>query len=179
MPIPNRLEAVTELDPALGAAREGESPDRDVLAELRRDLSVIVAELTKVVEERSAQAKLAADQGLVAARGTIRTHPIASITVAALLGAGVAIAFASVPRSPRTASRLADWAPPTLRAELMRLAEGMQKSASQSSTLSSLASAFERVVENVSAFDSKTSLAPALEKAGTWLSSMRASMGGK
>jgi hypothetical protein len=52
MPIPNRLEAVTELDPALGAAREGESPDRDVLAELRRDLTLIVGAPEKPAKSR-------------------------------------------------------------------------------------------------------------------------------
>ncbi len=179
MQTPDRLDAVNATDPSLGNAREGESQDRDVLVELRRDLSVIVAELTKVVEERSAQAKAVADQGLDAARETIRTHPIAAIAVATLLGAGVAVALTSVPRTTRAPSRFADWAPATSRAELVHMAEGMQRSVSQSSTLASLASAFERVVEQISTIDPKSSLTPALEKAGTWLNTLRASVGGK
>ena len=179
MQTPNRLDAVNATDPSLGSAPGGESQDHDVLAELRRDLGAIVADLTKVVEVRSAQAKAAADQGLDAARDTIRTHPIAAIAVATLLGAGVAIAFSSPPRTTRSPSRLSDWAPPTSRAELMHRAEGVQRSASQSSTLSSLASAFERVVEQVSTIDPKSSLTPALQKAGDWLGSLRAAIGGK
>jgi ElaB/YqjD/DUF883 family membrane-anchored ribosome-binding protein len=179
MHTPNRLDAVNDTDPSLGGAPQDESQDRDVLAELRGDLAAIVADLTKVVEARSAQAKVVADQGLEAARDTIRTHPVMAIAVAALLGAGVAIALTSAPRRSRAASRISDWIPPVPRAAVMHMADGMQHAAVQSSTLSSLASAFERMVEQLSTIDPKSSLTPALEKAGSWLNSVRSAMGGK
>lgn len=179
MPTPNRLDAMNATDPSLGSARDGDGQHRAVLEELRRDLGVIVAEVTKVAEERSAQAKVLADEGLEAARDTIRTHPMAAVAMATLLGAGIAIVLTSAPRASRATSRLASWAPPTSRAELMHMTDGMQKSVAQSSTLSSVASAFERLVEQISTIDPKSSLSPALEKAGAWLNSLRTSMGGK
>ena len=183
MQSPNRVDDMTVMEPATYASGDGLGPDQAVLAELRKDLGVIVADLAKVVEERVAQAKAAAiegmDQGLEAARSTIRTHPVSAIAVAALLGAGLAVALTSAAQPTRDASRLATWSPPTSRDEFMQRARSMQSSVSQSSTLSSLVSAFERVVESVSTIDPKSSLTPALEKAGTWLSGLRATMGGK
>jgi hypothetical protein len=179
MQTPNRLDALGANESSAGTTGDGDGQDRAVLEELRRDLGVIVAELTKVVEERAAQAKALADEGLEVARDTIRTHPMAAITVAALMGAAVAIAFTSAPRAPRVTSRLANWSPPTSRADLLHMADGMHRSVAQSSTLSSLATAFERVVEQISTIDPKASLSPALEKAGSWLNSLRTAMGGK
>ena len=179
MQAPTRLDALNASDLSASNAGDGDGQDRAVLEELRRDLSVIVADLAKVVEDRSAQAKAVADEGLEAARDTIRTHPIAAIVMAVLLGAAVAVAITAPPRASRATSRLADWAPPTSRADLMHLAEGLHRSVAQSSTLASLATAFERVVEQISTIDPKSSLSPALEKAGTWLNSLRTTMVGK
>lgn len=149
------------------------------LAEVRADLVTLVADVKRVVEARASQVKDAAIDGAEAgvdfARDTIRSHPIPAIAIAAVVGAAIAVALTPAVQKPR--SRLPDWAPDITRTNLGEMAQGLQRSAS--STGSSLLSAFERVVDSVSTIDPKSSLTPTLEKAGAWLSSLRATMSGK
>ena len=149
------------------------------LAEVRADLAALVAEVKRVAEARASQVKDAAidsaEAGVDYARDTIRSHPIPAIAIAAVVGAAIAVALTPAVQKPRL--RMVDWAPDITRANLGEMAQGIQRSAS--STGSSLLSAFERVVDSVSTIDPKSSLTPTLEKAGAWLSSLRATMSGK
>lgn len=157
------------------------------LAELRRDLAAIVADVAQVVEQRAAQMKDGvvdgAEAGLDATRQTIRSYPLASLGAAALLGAAVAVMLTPTPQRSsglsRLSGRLSDWTPDVTRADLDAMARRLQRSVSQAANGSSLASTFERVIDSVSSIDAKSSLTPALEKAGAWLSSMRGAIGGK
>ena len=155
------------------------APDPSVLVELRKDLAAIVADLTKVVEHRAAQAKAGAAGGIDAAASMIRSHPVASVAVAVLLGAGVAVAILPSSRPSRRSSLARDWALPAMPAAFVQTVRDLPSSVASSSTLSSLASAFERVVEHIATVDPKSSLTPALEKAGVWLNGFRATMGAK
>jgi hypothetical protein len=157
--------------------------DRDdldaTLAELRTDLASLVADVKQVVEARAARAKDAAEIGLDAARGTIRSYPVASLAVATLVGAAAAIALTSGSRQSRQTTRVGDWAQGIARADLQEMFGNLNRSATRMTTGTPLISAFERVVDTVSSMDPKASLTPALEKAGAWLSSLRGSIAGK
>jgi hypothetical protein len=164
-------------------AKKGNANDRSAeYAELRRELSMIASNVGIIIETRAAEAKRmasdAAEAGLDSTRATIREYPVASIAVATILGAAIAISL-SPPRRPSFAARMGNYMPEVSRADLNDMASQLQRSASHAVRGSSLSSAFERVVDSVSSIDPKSSLTPALEKAGAWLSSLRSSMGGK
>jgi ElaB/YqjD/DUF883 family membrane-anchored ribosome-binding protein len=165
-------------------ATAGNSHDRSAeYADLRRELAMIASDVGAIIETRAAQAKQlatdAAEASLESTRETIREYPVSSIAVATVLGAVIAIALTSPPRRPSLAARIGHYVPEVTRADLNDMARQLQRSASHAVHGSSLSSAFERVVDSVSSIDPKSSLTPALEKAGAWLSSMRASIGGK
>ena len=164
-------------------AMTGNTHDRSAeYAELRRELAMITSNVGIIIETRAAQAKQlatdAAEASLETTRDTIRDYPVTSIAVATLLGAAIAIAL-SPPRRPSLAARMGNYVPDVTRADLNDMARQLQRSASHAVRGSSLSSAFERVVDSVSSIDPKSSLTPALEKAGAWLGSLRSSMGGK
>jgi ElaB/YqjD/DUF883 family membrane-anchored ribosome-binding protein len=174
--------------PKSARATTGNNHDRsDEYAELRRELAAIAGDVKSIVETRAAQVQQlatdTAEAGLDATRETIRDYPVTSIAVAAILGAALAIALTPAPRRPSLAARIGNfgshYVPDVTRADLNDMARHLQRSASQAVQGSPLAAAFERVVDSVSSIDPKSSLTPALEKAGAWLSSLRASMGGK
>jgi ElaB/YqjD/DUF883 family membrane-anchored ribosome-binding protein len=173
----------SELSTTIGAAT-GNGHDRSAeYAELRRELGMIASNVSIIIETRAAQAKQmaaeAAEAGLETTRETIRDYPVTSIAVATILGAAIAIVLTAPPRRPSLTARLGHYIPEITRADLNDMARQLQRSASHAVHGSSLSSAFERVVESVSSIDPKSSLTPALEKAGAWLSSLRTAMGGK
>jgi ElaB/YqjD/DUF883 family membrane-anchored ribosome-binding protein len=150
------------------------------LAEVRAELAAVVAEFKSVVEARSAQATVVvaevAEVGLDFTRETIRSHPLPAIAVAAVAGAVIGLALLPVSPSAHPRRR-AEWVPDAIQPHLDRKLEAVQRSAESNG--SSFLSAFERVVNSVSSIDSKSSLTPTLEKAATWLNSLRGSFGGK
>jgi hypothetical protein len=86
-----------------------------------------------------------------------------------------------VPAKPTTRrlSQLREWTPAIIPADLHDIVRNLQQAASRSTSGTPLMSVFERVVDSVSSIDPKASLAPALEKAGAWLSSLRGTVAGK
>ena len=172
----NRIDAFAQEAQTSEGGPGQAPPDHSVLQELRTDLSAIVADLTKIVEHRAAQAKAGAADGISAASAMIRSHPVASVAVAALVGAGVAVLVLPLSHPARRTLRARDWSLPAMPAAFVQTVRDLPSSVAGSSTLSSLASAFERVVEHVATVDPKSSLTPALEKAGAWLSGLRSTM---
>jgi ElaB/YqjD/DUF883 family membrane-anchored ribosome-binding protein len=165
-------------------ATTGNSIDSSTeLAELRRELSMIASNVSIIIETRAAKAKQlatdAAQASVDTTRDTIRDYPVTSIAIATILGAAIAVALTPAPRRTSFASRFGNMMPEVTRADLNDMARQLQRSASHAVQGTSLASAFERVVDSVSSIDPKSSLTPALEKAGVWLSSLRTAMGGK
>jgi ElaB/YqjD/DUF883 family membrane-anchored ribosome-binding protein len=185
MPTPNSLGDHSNAD-INDASPDWDARDTDQhrsdLEALRQDLAAVVGDLKKVVEARTAQAtataKAGVEQGLDAARDTIRSHPVTAVTVALLVGAALAIAIIPARRPPTTRQRLAEWVPAT-GAQVTQFAHGVQDRVRSSGTMASLGSALERVIESVSSIDPKTSLAPALKQAGTWFSSLKSALIGK
>jgi len=175
---PNRIDTMAPLSQSFEDAPDHAPPDPTVLLELRKDLAAVVADLSRIVAQRAAQAKAGATDGIDAANTMIRSHPVASVAAAALLGAGLAAVVLPSARPPRRALRARDWPLPTMPA-FVQTERDLPSSVAGSSTFSSLASAFERVVEHIATVDPKSSLTPALEKAGTWLSTLRSTMGAK
>ncbi len=184
MPAANRLypSSVAKAGPQ-PAAHDRENSTGDVLAELRKDLAVIVGDLKSVVERRTAEAGqigIAATNAVAKeARQVIRSHPIASIGIAVLFGVGIATLIVPSRRTSRYPHGMPAWSLPQMPAALIQTARDFPASVSRSNTFSSLASALERVVEQASTLDPKAQLSPALEKAGTWLNGLRTSLGGK
>ena len=167
-----------------GSANHPVINDRDdpdaTLAELRKDLASLVADVKLVVEERAAAAKNAADMGLDAARDTIRTYPVSSMAIATLVGVAAAVALTAGTRRPRSLSaRIGEWAPGITRSDLQEMASNLQRSASRITPGVPLMSAFERVVDTVTSMDPKATLTPALEKAGVWFNALRGTIIGK
>ena len=171
----NRTDALAQEAKSNEGGPDHVAPDQSVLMELRKDLAAIVTDLAKVVEHRSAQARAGTAGGIDAASMLIRSHPVASVAVAVVLGAGVAVTVLP----PRRTLRASDWPLPGMPAAFVQTIRDLPSSVASSSTLSSLASAFERVVEQIAAVDPKSSLTPALERAGTWFNGLRTSMGAK
>ncbi len=166
-----------------GAGFGDEHERARLLAELRGDLAALVGDVSRIVETRAAAARDAtvegAERGLAATRDTIRAYPVAALATALIAGAALAVIL--TPAAPRSSARarLDAWTPDLHRADFDKLAKRLSRAVSQAAPGPSLTSAFERVVESMSSLDAKSSLAPAIEKAGAWLSSMRASIGGK
>lgn len=131
---------------------------------------------------RAAQAKRATiagvQDGLDATRDVVRSHPAAAMTVALLAGAAVALIVMPASRRHGRVARLAEWLPSS-RSEVATIANNLNSRVAKSSAMSSLASAFERVVDSVTSIDANSSLTPAIKRAGTWLNSLRASINGK
>jgi ElaB/YqjD/DUF883 family membrane-anchored ribosome-binding protein len=166
------------------------SPDhRQELEELRRDLAAIVTDTKAIVSARVTTATTslasATGDGVACARDAIQKNPLAAVAIATLVGAGLAIALTPTARSSSRSMRVPHWVPQSLSsAHLQEIAANLQRSASHAMngamhgglTRPSIASALERVVDSVSSIDPKTSLAPALEKASAWMSSIRAAI---
>ncbi len=169
----NRTDAFAQDAQSNEGGPDHAAPDHSVLLELRKDLAAVVADLTKIVEHRAAQAKAGAEAGIDTASTMIRSHPVASVAVAVLLGAGVAVAV--LPSSRRRTLQPRDWSLPAMPA-FVQTVRDLPSSVASSSTLASLASAFERVVEHIATVDPKSSLTPALQKAGSWLTELRGAM---
>lgn len=176
---PNRTDAFAQDAQSNEGGPDHAAPDHSVLLELRKDLAAVVADLTKIVEHRAAQAKAGAEAGIDTASTMIRSHPVASVAVAVLLGAGVAVAVLPSSRPSRRTLRAHDWALPAMPAAFAQTVRDLPSSVANSSTLASLASAFERVVEHIATVDPKSSLTPALQKAGSWLTELRGAMGAR
>ncbi len=161
------------------ASRTTTGPDRSAqLAELRKDLSILVADVKKVADARVVQVRDAATEGVSATRDIIRSYPVASVAVATIIGAAAAIIILPASQA-RPTSRFRAWMPDITQADLREMAHGLQRTAAQNLNGPSLLSTFERVVDSVSSIDPKATLTPAIEKAGTWLSSMREALKGK
>jgi len=175
----NRAEALAQEVQTSEGGSDHAPADPTVLLELRRDLAAIVGDLSRVVAQRAAQAKAGATDGIGAVSTMIRSHPVSSVAAAALLGAGVAAVVLPSSRPSRHTLHARDWSLPTMPAAFLQTIRDLPSAVSGSSTLSSLASALERVVEHIATVDPKSSLTPALEKAGTWLSTLRSTMGAK
>jgi len=174
----NRADMLAQEAQASEGGPDHAPPDPIVLLELRRDLAAIVADLSKVVAQRVAQAKAGATDGFGAASTMIRSHPVASVAAAALFGAGLAAVVLPSARPSRRAIHARDWPLPAMPA-FVQTVRDIPAALSGSPAFSSLASAFERVVGHIATVDPKSSLTPALEKAGAWLSTLRTTMGAK
>ena len=163
-----------------GVIRDNSGDRAAELAAVRADLARLVADVTSVVAARASQVGGAAVEGGEAgvdfARDTIRSHPIPAVALAAVAGAAIAVLMVPSSRQPRS-GRLAERASDLTRTSFGDMAQGLQRSAS--STGSSLLSAFERVVESVSSIDPQSSITPTLEKAASWLGSLRGTLSGK
>ena len=151
------------------------------LAALRAELALIATEFGQVVEARSAQARdFAVDEataGLSATRSTIRSQPLASLAVAAIAGAALAVLV--IPKGySRNSARGHDWSLDATRAELNSALDRVRNAMPHANT-SSLMSSFERMIESLSSIDAKSTLMPAWEKLGPWLQSLRGSTIGK
>ena len=175
----NRTDALAQEAQSNEGGPDHVAPDQSVLMELRKDLAAIVTDLAKVIEHRSAQARAGTAGGIDAASAMIRSHPAASVGLAVLLGAAVAAAILPSSRPSRRTLRARDWSQTSMPAAFVQTVRDLPSSVSNSTTLSSLAGAFERVVEQIAAVDPKSSLTPALERAGTWFNGLRTSMGAK
>ncbi len=179
MTMPDRLATSPPAADVHDPHQSQPGPDNDVLMELHRDLAAVVAELTKVVERRAAEAEAVAQRTLENTSQIIRLYPVAAIAVAMLLGAGVA-RFAMPTRHPtRQAMHLPAWPLPAPPAAWMQSARDLPASAAGSSPFASLASILERVVSEVATLDPKAQLSPMLDRAGAWLSGLKATVGGK
>lgn len=157
-----------------GAANKDHDDRAARLAAVRSDLVALVADVKRVVEAKASNVKNSAIDGAEAgvdfSRNTIRAYPIPAVAMAAVVGAVMAMALTPAARQQRPV-RLGHWAAGNTRANLEEMAQGVHQTASSTGT--SLLSAFERVVESVSKIDPKSSLTPTLEKAATWLNSLR------
>jgi hypothetical protein len=151
-------------------------------ADLKSELEMIASNVGIIIETRSAQAKELASKAAAASvdttREIVRGYPVASIAAATLLGAALAVVLTPSPRSSRV-SRIGHSVPEVTRADLTEIAGQMRRSASHAVQGSSLAAMFERIVNSISSSDANTSLAPAVEKAGAWISSLRTLTGGR
>jgi len=152
-------------------------PEADVLAELRRDLAAVVADLKREVEARGADAGAIAQQGVGATREIIVRHPVVAIGTALLLGAGLGL-LVMPPRPVRSRSaRAYDWAASAVPAGFSNAIAQLPPAYTRVPDLSMLGSTLERVIEAVSSVDPGASIPPALQKAGEWLRSARAAIG--
>jgi ElaB/YqjD/DUF883 family membrane-anchored ribosome-binding protein len=175
MPTPDRSDEFVPNKTTTGAPGGVEA----TLVELRNDLATLVAEVKQVVETRSARAQEAAHVGLDATRDTIRSNPVASLAIATVIGAAAAMLLVPAKPTTRRLSQLREWTPAITPADLHDIVRNLQQAASRSTSGTPLMSVFERVVDSVSSIDPKASLAPALEKAGAWLNSLRGTVAGK
>jgi hypothetical protein len=153
-------------------------PDPAVLAELRRDLAAIVADVREIVARRAVEASTLAQDGMTqtvdAARSSIRLHPILAIGIAVLLGAGAAVALTRASGSSRRRER--SWSLPAQAAGFVRSASEIPGAVMRSSTLSTLSTAFERLVDAISTIDPKSPLGPTWGKASSWLSDLKSAL---
>jgi ElaB/YqjD/DUF883 family membrane-anchored ribosome-binding protein len=149
------------------------------LAELRNDLAEVTADVRRVIDARTKRAQQAASAGIDMARDTIKANPVASMMVATAVGAAVALLIVPAPHAAPRLRNIREWAPHVTRADLQEMMGQLQATASNATAGTPLLSIFERVVDSVSSIDPKTTLTPALEKAGAWLSSFRTSVLGK
>jgi ElaB/YqjD/DUF883 family membrane-anchored ribosome-binding protein len=154
-------------------------PHDATIAELRNDLAALFDDVKRVVDARAARVQETADVGLDFARETIKSHPVASLAFATVVGAAAAILLVPASRPTSNLSKIRDWAPQLTRADVQEMIGSIQQTASRAAAGTPLLSVFERVVDSVSSIDPKSTLTPTLEKAGAWLNSMRGSITGK
>jgi ElaB/YqjD/DUF883 family membrane-anchored ribosome-binding protein len=180
MPAPNRFDTLSFSNPGpQPSPNDREAADGDVLAELRKDVAAIVGDLKTIVERRAAEAGQTVYLAAGETREVIRSHPLAAIGVAILLGAGLARLIVPA-RQARSPYAMPAWASlQQMPAHLMQTTREFPASVAHSNTFASLASTLERVVEQISTLDPKSQLSPALEKAGALWNGLRTSLGGK
>ena len=173
------------LSPVEMKTRVTTSSDQDArasqLAALRAELALVATEFAQVVETRSAQAKKfvveEANAGLSATRSAIRAQPMASLAVAIVVGAALAVLIVPMGYS-RKPTRARDWSLDSTRAELNHALDRARHAMPHVNT-GSLMSSFERMVESLSSIDAKSALMPTWEKISPWLQSLRAPGSGK
>jgi hypothetical protein len=153
-------------------------PDPAVLAELRRDLAAIVADVREIVARRAVEASTLAQDGMTqtvdAARSSIRTHPFLAIGIAVLMGAGAAVALTAVAGPSRQRQRAPSL--PERAAGFIHSASEFPGTVLNSPTISSWSTAFERLVEAISTIDPKSPLGPTWGKASSWLSDLKSAL---
>jgi ElaB/YqjD/DUF883 family membrane-anchored ribosome-binding protein len=175
----NSAEAFAQSPQPSSGGSESVNPEKSALLELRQDLAAIVADLTKVVEHRAAQAKASAAEGAEAASHMIRAHPVAAVSVAVLLGAALAVAL--LPSSRPSPRRLGatNWSMPSMPnfVHAVQSIPSTVANVANSSAMASLGSVLERVIEQVAALDPKSPLPPTLAKAGKWFKDFRSTIG--
>ena len=145
------------------------------LAELRKSVTEIANEISKIAEKRGAEVKDAAQAGTSEVRRAIRRQPVISMGVAAAVGA--VLAFALVPRWGRTtkASRWEGWTPHVTRADLYDVADTIQRSVSRAAHSVPMTSSFERLVDAFSKIEAKGTINDVVEKAGSWFQKAKSS----
>ncbi len=173
------------LSPVEMKSRVTTNSDQDArasqLAALRTELASIATEFGQVVEARSGQAKKfvveEASAGLNATRSVIRAQPMASLGVAIVVGAALAVLI--VPKGySRRSARPRDWSLDATRAEFNGAIDRARNAMPHVNT-GSLMSSFERMVESLSSIDAKSALMPTWEKIAPWLQSLRGPSSGK
>ncbi len=139
--------------------------------ELRKSVTEIANEVSKIAEKRGAAVRDAAQAGTSEVRRTIRRQPVISMGVAAAVGAILAITL--VPRWGGRAktSRWEAWAPnmPSVtRADLYDMADNIQRSVSRAAHSVPVTSSLERLVDAFSKIEAKGTINDVVEKAGSW-----------
>ena len=151
------------------------------LAELRAELATIATEFGKLVEARSAKAKEfvidEATAGMNATRSAIRAQPMASLAIALVIGAAMAVLI--VPKgASRRPTRNRDWSFDATRAELNGALD-RARHAMPDVNSRSLMSSLERMVDSLSSIDAKSALMPTWEKIAPWFQSLYGPSNGK
>ncbi len=148
--------------------------DATTLAELRKSVTEIAQELSRVAEARARGAQDFAQEGTAAVRSSIRRQPVIAVGVAALAGAALAVAV--VPRGSRSRpSRWEAWAPSmpyvshVTRSDLYEVADNLQRSMARSLNSVPMSSALERLADGLSRVDNNAGISSTIEKIGSWL----------
>jgi ElaB/YqjD/DUF883 family membrane-anchored ribosome-binding protein len=148
------------------------------LDELRKSVTEIANEVSKIAEKRARDVKGAAQAGTSEVRRSIRRQPVLAMGIAA--AAGAVLALTLVPRwgGSRTgtarwtdASRWSGYVPQVTKTDLYDVADNIQRSVSRASA--PVASSFERLVDAFSKIESRETINDVVEKAGSWFQKMR------
>lgn len=149
--------------------------DETTLVELRKSVTEIANEVSKIAEKRGQAVKEAAQAGTLELRRSIRHQPVLAMGLAAAAGAILAIAVVPRANRERNASRWDGWVPSVSRADIYDVADSLQRSVSRAVNGVPVTSSLERLVEAVAKVDGNAGVTSALEKIGAWLQKAPAS----
>ncbi len=123
MPTQDRQIEITPVN-SYGSEKDAH---QTILAELRRDLVEVTAQVRLVVDARTKRAQKAAFVGVEMTRDTIKANPFASIIAATAIGAAVALLVVPPKRRARTLTNIREWAPQVTRADLQEMVESYRR----------------------------------------------------